>query len=694
MRFVGLLLIGWLSYQPVTVWSAVRYVSMIGSDTNSGTTVAPWRTIQKAVDLALPGDVVLVSAGDYAEYVQTRRAGLVDAPITFRAAPANDPQRPALLRSFRIGHAHIVVEGFTFAAASDSHLPAGASWGATIRVEPGGSHAVITNNTIKDAAYLVAPDFTFNFQDNSISTPSGDFRKAGFVPQSHIYLGACGVEPHYYANHDTLWLIKNVSLDGRTIWVTNRSDSTFAPDPGAYWAAIFAGNGNGAMPAISFVKIGGEAAVGCTIAGNTFSNIFGAGIVARGNDTVIENNRFADLGSYNIAFLNADNIVFRGNTVKRSRNLLYFTAEEEARLIHPPGSGWYDFQVSMIVSTVGTNIVVEKNWVEDVDNALGSLTGDEFSRDITFRSNVFVGITAAFSGGKSDMKWLNNTFYRCSYSISGHHPLSLGGRPPAQTGYLIASNVFVDCGSEKNRSNQGWYAVSTNALVPVADYNFVCGAETTGWSPKQGFVEANGVNGGDPCFWNVLDPMGPDNVPFTDDDGLRPLPSSPLARLGLGALRPKSTVEGPLAHFTVRTPTGWLDASGPDFDPVWTALKPFERKQAVRHWSIPEALGYAPVAVEFDASASFDGLSSPSVGSQGIQSYRWVFGDGLEVTTQLPFVKHNYSTPGLRTVVLTVTNGEGQVSTIANRYRVLSSGVEVARPLPPGALRVTDADSK
>ena len=45
------------------------FVSVEGSDENDGSEVAPWRTIQHAVDSAGPGDTIYVHDGEYAESV-------------------------------------------------------------------------------------------------------------------------------------------------------------------------------------------------------------------------------------------------------------------------------------------------------------------------------------------------------------------------------------------------------------------------------------------------------------------------------------------------------------------------------------------------------------------------------------------------------------------------------------------------
>ena len=56
-----------------------------GNDANRGTSLnAPLRTIQKAVDAAMPGDTVLVRGGTYRETVSTPRSGTSTARITIR----------------------------------------------------------------------------------------------------------------------------------------------------------------------------------------------------------------------------------------------------------------------------------------------------------------------------------------------------------------------------------------------------------------------------------------------------------------------------------------------------------------------------------------------------------------------------------------------------------------------------------
>src|SRR5689334_11286685 len=61
------------------------YVSTAGADTNAGTLAAPFRTIQRAADLAQAGDTVLIRGGTYRETVAPAQSGSLGAPITFAA---------------------------------------------------------------------------------------------------------------------------------------------------------------------------------------------------------------------------------------------------------------------------------------------------------------------------------------------------------------------------------------------------------------------------------------------------------------------------------------------------------------------------------------------------------------------------------------------------------------------------------
>ena len=73
---------------PAAARAAEFHVAPSGNDANPGTQAAPLRTIQRAADLAQPGDVITVHEGVYRERINPPRGGESDAKrIVYQAAP-------------------------------------------------------------------------------------------------------------------------------------------------------------------------------------------------------------------------------------------------------------------------------------------------------------------------------------------------------------------------------------------------------------------------------------------------------------------------------------------------------------------------------------------------------------------------------------------------------------------------------
>ncbi len=81
-----------LAFALATAANATEFdVSLQGRDTNPGTREAPFRTIQRAADVAQPGDTVTVHEGIYRERVNPPRGGLSDTQrIVYQAAPGEN----------------------------------------------------------------------------------------------------------------------------------------------------------------------------------------------------------------------------------------------------------------------------------------------------------------------------------------------------------------------------------------------------------------------------------------------------------------------------------------------------------------------------------------------------------------------------------------------------------------------------
>ena len=84
--------------------AATYHVSTNGSDVHPGTETRPFLTVQKGIDVAQAGDVVLIAPGWYDEVVATKRSGTADAPIVLRGASGSD------VMAFTVAHSRLTFE--------------------------------------------------------------------------------------------------------------------------------------------------------------------------------------------------------------------------------------------------------------------------------------------------------------------------------------------------------------------------------------------------------------------------------------------------------------------------------------------------------------------------------------------------------------------------------------------------------
>jgi hypothetical protein len=68
---------------PTIASAADYYISPSGSDSNSGSSTLPWKTIQKAANLVNPGDTVYLKGGTYYQYTRFERGGSSSSGVTF-----------------------------------------------------------------------------------------------------------------------------------------------------------------------------------------------------------------------------------------------------------------------------------------------------------------------------------------------------------------------------------------------------------------------------------------------------------------------------------------------------------------------------------------------------------------------------------------------------------------------------------
>jgi hypothetical protein len=113
---------------------ATYHVAPNGNDASPGTLAAPFATIQHAADLVLPGDTVLLRAGNFHQVVTVSRSGTTGQEIVFAAYPGETPvlDGTALLPGEWLGGivhvlnaAHIRVRGLTARNAGPGMQAAG-----------------------------------------------------------------------------------------------------------------------------------------------------------------------------------------------------------------------------------------------------------------------------------------------------------------------------------------------------------------------------------------------------------------------------------------------------------------------------------------------------------------------------------------------------------------------------------------
>ena len=76
-----------LPEQAYRAQSTTYYVAPGGKDSNPGTVLYPWRTIQKAANTLVAGDTVYIRAGTYPERVVPQNSGSAGSVITYAAYP-------------------------------------------------------------------------------------------------------------------------------------------------------------------------------------------------------------------------------------------------------------------------------------------------------------------------------------------------------------------------------------------------------------------------------------------------------------------------------------------------------------------------------------------------------------------------------------------------------------------------------
>lgn len=157
------LAIGNLQTPAASAASTEYYVSTIGSDSNAGTSDAPWKTLQHAADTVSPGSKVYVRGGVYKEKLKITRSGSASqGPIVF-ASYGNETAivdgtglsvsgNEGLIELADVDY--VTIQGFeirNFTTASKNAVPTG------IYVHGAGSFINLSDNKIHDIKNTATP---------------------------------------------------------------------------------------------------------------------------------------------------------------------------------------------------------------------------------------------------------------------------------------------------------------------------------------------------------------------------------------------------------------------------------------------------------------------------------------------------------------------------------------------------------
>jgi len=190
------------------------YVSTAGSDSATGTSSKPWRTLQKAADAAAAGSTVIIRGGTYAGFVVSRPS------LTFKPyageviTVSGDSTHTFVIRISATNH--VTISGLTVQGAP-------ARYGAGIKVDKSSSDITITGNRIRDNR-----SFGVLLENTSRVT----------VSRNRIYRNETGIQ--------VSWISNGVKITSNRIFDNNRmivNDATAYNDRGANGIVFYHASG-------------------------------------------------------------------------------------------------------------------------------------------------------------------------------------------------------------------------------------------------------------------------------------------------------------------------------------------------------------------------------------------------------------------------------------------------------------------
>jgi hypothetical protein len=337
------------------------YVSPAGNDTNSGTEIQPWKTLQKAFNSATAGSTVFIKSGTYNEKCTVNVSGNSgNGFITFRPF-GNDAV--IMDGTGKSGDQIILIEDKSYIKIIGLEIRnnLNQSFGSGIWVKGGGSHIELRKNTIHDMRRSGAGDcMAISIYGTSNTSLSN------IVVDSNIIYDC---EP---GHSEALTLNGNVD----TFWVTNN----LIRDVNNIGIDMIGGEGTCPTPALDAVRNGICRGNIVYNAHSLYGGGYAAGIYVDGGiNIIVENNKSYsnDVGieiGCEIQGRIASGIVVRNNLV----------FDNDKRGI---GIGGYDFPSTGKVTT--TTILNNTCFNNDTEGTGAGELIIEYTEDCIIKNNIF-----------------------------------------------------------------------------------------------------------------------------------------------------------------------------------------------------------------------------------------------------------------------------------------------------------------
>jgi hypothetical protein len=279
--------------------AAVYYVATDGNDANPGTETLPLRTIQKAANVAMAGDVIIVKSGTYEERVilPAGKSGSPDAKIVFRA----EPRRSVYIKGFQGDrNNYIRIEGFNIT------YDAGGWLGGGIWLD-GNNWEIVDNYFYDVAGAAIQPTWQSGRSINNVYLAKNKMYKCnkGFI------VGGSN------------WLVEDNAVERLVYYSEDADYSRFFGENHIIRNNYFHGTraeeiGSSHVDGFQTFNNNGAIAKNIIIESNIVDGLYHEGIMAEGGDgshdnIIVRNNIFMNSGSWGLCIYGVTNLKVYNN---------------------------------------------------------------------------------------------------------------------------------------------------------------------------------------------------------------------------------------------------------------------------------------------------------------------------------------------------------------------------------------------